>query len=229
MAFPEGVIKTGLTRDVSLLLAELPPKKTLVTVPDIERLCRKHKIPFKNRKVIGNLMMRLLKNDIVRGTEKYDGRFKRYRINPELKPQPKPKPNLSYTAALEEDLNQAKQKNKELEDQLLVEMENVEGLEARVKELKKGHEIDYYTLGKSVVMAQQKLQTAYNQLEAEHRDKLDKHKKIHSEDRSTIGSLQKKVRSLEAENRSLRAKLSTHSNNKVDMSIFNPPRMKGTQ
>jgi len=143
---------------------------------------------------------------------------------------------------------------KELEEQLLVEMQKNEdksldllnlkeahaeeinalkeehsievgALRQAVERLEKGLDMDFHTFGKSVFKAHQDLLQRFNQLEASNRNEIAKLTKMRSDDRQMIGGLQKKIRSLETDNRSMRMRL--HSNvtsDRPDVSIFNPPK-----
>jgi hypothetical protein len=234
MPFPKGAKKSGLTGIATALIQQNTDRlNTHVTVKSLEELLVESKeVEIKNRKVVGNLIVRLVKNKVIRPTGEYHGRYKLYEVvtSDVTATYPKQDEGLLDTGTIvsrsdKERLSKAKQ---ELEEQLLAEMEKTEALEARVAELEGDHELDFVKLGESVYRAHQDLVVRYNRLESEHREEVDKHSKIHSEDRSMLGSLQKKVKKLEAENRSLRQKLqSGYSGQKPDMGIFNSPRLKG--
>lgn len=167
----------------------------------------------------GNVIVGLVKHKFCEATDEYKGRFKVYKVTAHDLPRHQPK-----VEARKEDLDLA-----ELENQLLAEMEKTEELSNRIKELEGGFELDELRLGKSVFRAYTDLQTRLNQSEASSREEIAKMNKIHSDDRQMIGSLQKKVKALEAENRAIRSRLQNgiSSSKTIDAGIFNPPRISG--
>jgi chromosome segregation ATPase len=112
----------------------------------------------------------------------------------------------------------------DLENKLLEHMCAVEDMEKQVKNVESGFDVDFVTLGKAVYRAHEELLKQHNAEAAAARDNEAKWKKMRSEDRSTIGSLQGKIERLERELKILRERIG-QSNGKPDMGVFNSPRI----
>jgi len=83
-------------------------------------------------------------------------------------------------------------------------LKRIDDLQATITELEDKEHVSLLTLGRAVERALVDKATKINQLECQMRDTAAKQAKIHSEDRGTIGSLQKRILELEAEVRQLR-------------------------
>lgn len=227
MAFKKGnhpMARTGFTRKARELLARNPAPR--VTAADIRQmLVDNGESPTK--KQVGNLIIRLVRSKNLVPTKDFSGRQKLYSNAKSVVHYSTPEEKWEGGAVAKAVEDKALQ---ELEEQLLAEMQKNEDLQARIAEMEKGLEVDFLQLGKSVYLAHQDLARKYNELESQHRDETAKWGKLRSEDRSMIGSLQKKITKLEAELRAIRAKLQSGiGNGTPDMGIFNSPRLKGSQ
>ena len=196
MAFHKGNVplkKSGATREVRMRLKKGDIKE--ITIPKLEELMTEMGLEFKNRKVVSNILLRLLQSGYLKKTDVYDGRYKVYTVVVGRKTIPNdekpsyPKQDCRKLSDLE--INPLDKKAiRELEVQLLFETQNNEDLEAQIQGLMTDYRREVYRL-----------------------------KRLLKEDRSTIESLKNKVEELEAENQQLR--LTGRENKKVDMSIFN--------
>ena len=83
-------------------------------------------------------------------------------------------------------------------------LKRIDDLQATITELEDKEHVSLLTLGRAVERALVDKATKINQLESKMRDTAAKQAKIHSEDRGTIGGLQKRILELEAEVRQLR-------------------------
>lgn len=83
-------------------------------------------------------------------------------------------------------------------------LKRIEDLQATITELEDKEHVSLLTLGRAIERALVDKATKINQLESRMRDQAAKQAKIHSDDRGTIGSLQKRILELEAEVRQLR-------------------------
>lgn len=239
----KGIPSTGAVKAVREHIAT-HPFLIEISSPEILKVLEAAGIPNASQKMASNVVTSLRLTKTIVGTGEKRGKVFVYKIVRDEAPAEtsyaKTEDRMITSAPEEKEQTEEapqKQPDEDLEDQLLAEMQKVEDLQAqveaqalRIKQLEKGLALDYETLGKSVFLAHENLKRSFLELESSTRDEVTKLSKLRSEDRNMMGSYQKKIRDLEAENRAMRVRLQHNlTSEKPDMSVFNSPRVKGGQ